>query len=791
MSGQDRKLVEKFLTTVFGSLDGVWLGSAEKEGDAAGMHGGWAKDWLDNIENHPDWSHYYNNATIRPGSSTRNSANFEALRVFVIDDVGTPGAPGVPNQISGAKIDIKDLDPEANPLLPLPTFIVETSAGNFQYIYALQTPETDRERCDFFRKNFYKLPWAANSDPTSLAHYYRLPCGINVKPIRNKFRTRLGPREKYDPDAKFTLERLAAVFGFAFSDKLIADAALKAAQNGGAAASPSGTVGDVKEVIALLNSIPNSLFGYHEWIALGLKVKGASGGDPDARDAWIKWSSTWDGTGGSGGGPQDAADKWDNGMHSPTTGLEELRSSARHWWTEEAKAEPDPKKHKAKPGLVAAWAFSTLADPVDQARVDEVIGQLVKENSPEGAAQKFESALRALRGARDEPGQNEAIGTGLFEGVKREVPLKRANLTPWHSRATVTTMAAAGGTGKTTLMILVALAMAYERHDLLGLSAPFDWLGDIVMVLNEDRHAVPNLIQAAEIAHGLDPVKDQKHRIHVYPHRLAVANVNYNKVSPSPGVVPFVQWLAKIRTAAPIGMLVLDHLGSISGGAKENSAEDTGAVMGILADIAEAGFLSVSLTHHNNKKGDFRGSTAIYDMSRSFLELKLDDQIKNLLRLSHIKANARRTHSEIGFNRDGQDIPVRDVRLPLTAPLLVENFPIVRAVKGAMPPAKNAGPAASKTAFGTPIDRLAAARKGIAEALGKGMEVREVKAGRMEGAGWVALRRVVELALDCPPSEAAGVVADLKSAGAIRVSSPEWSATRNTVVKVDLGEAPF
>jgi len=754
--------VSQFLLDIFGTLDGVWVAAVDKSG--SGWGGGFAGAMLPKLAKSPDCGHYYSVAKIKAGSTTRDHNSFEAAYAFVIDDVGfCPG--GKPNALTGSKIDKDFVDQWA----PKPSYVIETSPGNYQYVYALKTPETDVDRFAAIRKKFRASKhWGGGGEGTEAFHYFRLPSGASIKAARLGFKTAFGPAGSYDRKAKFTLDTLMDTFGVKISKTDIAAEALAAAA---AAAPPTGSVGDIKEVEALLRSIPNDkgAFGYDEWAGIGLIVKGASGGDDHIRDVWIDWSNQFP-------GPQteDPAKKWDNDFNGSREGIEALRTKARRW------GDPD------KPGEVASIIFAFEADPIDQTRVDDIGKNVLGRGT-----QTYQDALIALREAQDEPGQKITFQAGGFMPGKRVMPLRMRDVSPWHSRATVTTMAATGGTGKTSWVIMLALAMAYERPDIMGLSTPFDWLGDIVMVLNEDRHSVHALVAAAEKEHGLDPNK-QIHGIHLYPKRLGLVKVAFNEITPSAEATKFVMWLAKIRAKTSIALLVLDHFGSVSGGAKENSAEETGAVMGMLADIAEAGFLGVSLTHHNSKDGEkYRGSTAIYDNSRSFLALKVEDPATpNHLTLAHTKANARRPDVPRYYLRTGCFIDVLDPRPPSST--VSQEFPVLTHTTAA-PPAVVKRQGGTVAAAMSPL--LGEALDALRDALAGGEEVRDVRGGMQSAkdGSWRAAARVVEVEVPCSAREARDMVdVLLRDKRIVRVDGVDRKG--NKVYRVEMGmdaDAPF
>ena len=113
-------------------------------------------------------------------------ANCEYALVLMLDDVGT-----------------KSKTPPAPP-----TWIMETSAGNFQWGYAFSEQPTKGA----FVAAFKAMAEAGYTDPGAgnPVRNFRLPGSINLKPDRNKFAARL---VEFHPDREYTLPDLCAAMG--------------------------------------------------------------------------------------------------------------------------------------------------------------------------------------------------------------------------------------------------------------------------------------------------------------------------------------------------------------------------------------------------------------------------------------------------------------------------------------------------------------------------------------------------------------------------------------------------
>jgi hypothetical protein len=120
---------------------------------------------------------YFGTSTTNPdpndGKLYNRGALFRALHVIVLDDVGT-------------KIPLEKLDGIE------PTYIIESSQGNYQYGFVLAEPIEDFDKATAFIKAIYSSGYtdAGGAMPTKLV---RLPCGINGKK---------GPKEGFHVELK-------------------------------------------------------------------------------------------------------------------------------------------------------------------------------------------------------------------------------------------------------------------------------------------------------------------------------------------------------------------------------------------------------------------------------------------------------------------------------------------------------------------------------------------------------------------------------------------------------------
>jgi hypothetical protein len=199
----------------------------------------------------------------------------------------------------------------------------------------------------------------------------------------------------------------------------------------------------------------------------------------------------------------------------------------------------------------------------------------------------------------------------------------RPLLSPWLMRGVVTAKIAWPGAGKTTGLILMAVAIAAERPDIIGLK-PGDLkrLGDCVLVCNED--AVENVhdqILATLKAHDL-AAADLKHTIHVEPSPLTFVQGSGARGAPEPTdeAIRLAKRLARHRERVEIAYLGLDTLLSLAGGADLNGTAGMGPVLNMARDARRAIGCSVEVLHHFSKAG---GKNAPEDMTSALGSMAL------------------------------------------------------------------------------------------------------------------------------------------------------------------------
>lgn len=150
--------------------------------------------YLPDYPTKPDWAIYGNTASFiidrfKDGHVSAAAANADYVLVMVLDDVGDPEkAPNIP---------------------PLPpTWIIETSAGSFQWGYAFSDQPTTADYAAAIRA----IADAGYTDPgaCNAVRNFRLPGSVNIKPGRNNFVAQL---TEFHPEREYSLPEICAALG--------------------------------------------------------------------------------------------------------------------------------------------------------------------------------------------------------------------------------------------------------------------------------------------------------------------------------------------------------------------------------------------------------------------------------------------------------------------------------------------------------------------------------------------------------------------------------------------------
>ena len=228
---------------------------------------------------------YFSIARFPVGTVTNALDKALDVAVLVIDDVGTKVAA-----------------PAVHLGLGAPTAIVESSPGNFQYSYRLSKPVPKDDWARFFASVEGLV--GTKLECRDAVHLFRVPIGVNGKPGLETFQVRLA--------------------GIDTTVVLDVDAIMKLAP---VAAAGSGTGGSrpeprVRDIVGLMDLIPNPDVDYDAWMARAHQVKALAldeGSGWDAFDAWSRKSSKYD--------EAETRRRWDTVEPSRTSGLEILRDA--------------------------------------------------------------------------------------------------------------------------------------------------------------------------------------------------------------------------------------------------------------------------------------------------------------------------------------------------------------------------------------------------------------------------------------------------------------------------------
>jgi hypothetical protein len=160
-SGDTQRRITEFLRVLALSMPaGQHIWTAQVQDPEHGDWRGQAHDPAKPSQWREDCNLYFACASMVAGATTRSTKTFGALLCAVLDDVGTKVPLDAPR--------------------PEPSWIVETSPGNFQYGYLLRPAVTDvRTATRLIGGLVSKGVTDAGAD--GIVRYFRLPGGVNSK----------------------------------------------------------------------------------------------------------------------------------------------------------------------------------------------------------------------------------------------------------------------------------------------------------------------------------------------------------------------------------------------------------------------------------------------------------------------------------------------------------------------------------------------------------------------------------------------------------------------------------
>jgi len=526
----------------------AWIASV-KDVDAVGAWTG--SRYGGRIALNPDSGHYVCIATIEPSATKRREDDVEAVNVVVLDDVGNDSRP-----------DIK-LDEDVLQLIPIPpSYVIETSSLNYQVGFVL-VPPVSRQEYDALIADMKHHPELRDGikDGTTSVRYVRLPSGVNPKPGKNAFATRLVEAS----GRTYSIGELRKAFNLV-------------APTTRTQAAPASVSADVPEALRLPEAqalallaeiyaeIRNNGIGREDWIGLVFAAWNASGGSEGALAIIEAWTATReDGDVDPG---KDIRDVWDHrlgtkaGVTTLIRGLEEYGRAGATAMIEKIKQ------------VQAKGVF----DPVDN-------GDGADTASPGGKGAKLPPILDWDSAKR---GKVRTVQPMLFPGVDRNL---------------LTVIAGPSGVLKSTLLMHVALAIVCERADIIGMPK-IDYCGDVLIFANEDSEEITDK--------RLDAI--QKHwGITGFRHKLYILSGKLFEKIPPTSNGKFV-WrkdaFDRIKAVAnqtrdagrQLALVAIDTLSSVAAGSEETNRE-----MQEIADLADDLIKEIGsaglFVHHFRKAG--------------------------------------------------------------------------------------------------------------------------------------------------------------------------------------------
>jgi hypothetical protein len=618
------------------------------------------------LESFPEHAgHYYNVTLLKPGADRRTDENADAGVAVMFDDVGDL----ITNPL--AKMDKQWLDMFG----PTPTFAVETSPNNFQYVYGFASPCAPAAfRLIVQMLKAHPPTRGGFRDASGMARYARLPSGRNPKPGRNLFPTRLTEASGmlYEPG------ELLSLFGLRIEQTQLDRRVDRRVDRGvDSASSVLSSTGpdqcDIKVVDALLNGpyAPLANDGpfddYDEFMALMHRVKGATLHDEaGGLEAFERWAATWK-------HPQNKPvhEKWAT-IHAPRMGAHEL-------WLRAGDLDKNNRVAKTIFGVIDP--LPPGASRKAQERVDEV-----------GRGEDADDDPEPSRGLLDDAGDETPAQGGPPSVIK--ALFKAPTVLPGFDRQGVTLIAGKTGAYKSVYALQAGAAISFNRPDIVGWTTKdLDWRSDVIVLANEDsENETLRRLRAIVARHKIDLTT---------PHRplnvwedAPLFQRRLNGKSKTVGLYgPTVRKILEYNSKRSLALIVVDTLAaSVKGGCDETNAE--------FQDIASCARRLARLTHacvvlvHHVKKGSFSdGKNSPASLARDDLDgvrggSALANSIRNVLMLSKPTRDeierigpqackgltcvtmTKRSHGRImddkWFRLTPEAIMVRDIRAPLT-----------------------------------------------------------------------------------------------------------------------------
>lgn len=199
---------EQFLKAIFGDMY-VYAHVTSFTHDPGDIPKGehlraWAGGYYKDIYLQPQSNQFYTVSLFVPdekGKSRRRKASFSACYVIGLDDVKE-------------KLPIEQVN-----RLPPPSIVIHTSLHSEQWLYILDTPETNRSRVDNLQDGLIAnglAPGGKDPGQKGVTRFLRLPEGFNTKFKRILENGGAAPScdvSVFEPSRRYTMEELAEPFG--------------------------------------------------------------------------------------------------------------------------------------------------------------------------------------------------------------------------------------------------------------------------------------------------------------------------------------------------------------------------------------------------------------------------------------------------------------------------------------------------------------------------------------------------------------------------------------------------
>jgi RecA-family ATPase len=246
-----------------------------------------------------------------------------------------------------------------------------------------------------------------------------------------------------------------------------------------------------------------------------------------------------------------------------------------------------------------------------RARLRAIARPWVKARGPDQSEPKekvdeaFEARLEALRAAREhiyeEPGDDVDDGA-LVEFAWQESYAEEPEIIPWLVRGTVTEILGSSNLGKTWLAHLIAVAIAFDRPDLLH-AEKIERPGAVVLILNEDSPNESRRRQATlRSALGLKP-EDQKYPILTRRSKkpLKIVRAGPQGLERTQDFLAFLDKLVPVQKEHGIALVIYDTRTTLREGGEEKSNDEATYLDETMARLTEAVEASTGVIHHKSK----------------------------------------------------------------------------------------------------------------------------------------------------------------------------------------------